>query len=334
VATPVVRRGHARYPVAVDNTLAFMDQASFLWVRASGHVHGVQFIWVYQRDIDVVGLGRTHDNLAHGLIGRRIECSPFPLGRHRWVSCHESPGIDIAPAARTHAALPGWVDERAQIPVDPEFGPCWHLGVLPIEDYGTAVSLVASHTVMDGAGLCLAVRDAVKSGPHDFGYPPPHSRPRRRALAEDARQAARGLPEMAHALAAMTKLAIRNRPRLARPTTPSAPSASDADRDRPVVVPTATVYVDLADWDARAERLGGTSNALFAGFAAKLAEKFGRVRAGDNMVTLTYPVNDRTENDLRANALKGIDFAVDPAPVTADLRRYRLGRGRRRRHRG
>ena len=165
MATPVVRRGHARYPVAVDNTLAFMDQASFLWVRASGHVHGVQFIWVYQRDIDVEGLGRTHDNLAHGLIGRRIECSPFPLGRHRWVSCHESPGIDIAPAARTHAALPGWVDERAQIPVDPEFGPCWHLGVLPIEDYGTAVSLVASHTVMDGAGLCLAVRDAVKGGP-------------------------------------------------------------------------------------------------------------------------------------------------------------------------
>jgi hypothetical protein len=121
----------------------------------------------------------------------------------------------------------------------------------------------------------------------------------------------------------MTKLAVQNRPTLGRPTASSATSAPKRGPDRPVVVPTATVYIDLADWDACAERLGGTSNSLFAGFAAKLAVKFGRVRASDNLVTLNYPVNDRTENDLRANALKGIDFAVDPAPVTADLRKVR-----------
>jgi diacylglycerol O-acyltransferase len=319
MVTPVARRT----PAAVDNTLAFMDHASFVWVRASGHVHGVQFNWVYRRDIDHEGLRRMHDNLAHGLVGRRIERSPVPFGRHRWVSCHELPGIDVHPSADTQSALPRWIEERAEIPVHPELGPGWHLGVLPIKDYGTAVSLVISHTVIDGAGLCLAVRDAVNGIRHDFGYPPPRSRPRRRAMAEDARQAARGLPEVGHALVAMTKLAAANRPTLSRQSASAAPSASKRGPDRPVAVPTATVYIDLADWDTCAERLGGTSNSLFAGFAAKLAEKHGRLRAKDDLVTLNYPVNDRTENDLRANALKGIDFAVDPEPVTVDLRKIR-----------
>jgi hypothetical protein len=180
-----------RRPTSADNILAFMDQASFLWVRASGHVHGIQCTWLYRRDIDLDGLRRVHDNLAHGLLGRRVEPSPFPFGgRHRWVAWPESPGIDIARPARTRAALAEWLDVRARLPVDPEFGPCWHLGVLPIEDYGTAVTLLASHTVADGVGVCLAIADAVKGVRHDFGYPPPRSRLRRRALVEDARHTA------------------------------------------------------------------------------------------------------------------------------------------------
>jgi diacylglycerol O-acyltransferase len=313
-----------RHPTSADNILAFMDQASFLWVRASGHVHGIQCTWLYRRGIDLDALRRVHDNLAHGLLGRRVEPSPFPFGgRHRWVARRESPGIDIVRPARTRAALAEWLDERARLPVDPEFGPCWHLGVLPIEDFGTAVTLLASHTVADGVGVCLAIADAVKGVRHDFGYPPPRSRLRRRALVEDARQTARGLPEVGHALAAMAKLAVQNRPSLGRPGAKAARPAAKVGHDRPVDVPTATVYVDLAQWDARAEHLGGTSNALLAAFAAKLAEKFGRLRESDHRVTLTYPVNDRAENDLRANALRGIDFTVDPSQVTTDLRQIR-----------
>jgi diacylglycerol O-acyltransferase / wax synthase len=317
-----------RHPAPPDNTLAYFDQGSFLWLRASGQSNGAQCTWVYRRAIDFDGLRRTYDNLAYGLLGRRIECSPLPFGRHRWVSWHEPPDIDIGPPVRTRGALTGWIDERAAMPVDPEVGPCWHLGVLPIDDYGTAVSLVASHSVVDGSGFCLAIADAAKGIRHDFGYPPPHSRRRRLALVEDVRQTARNVPEVARALMSMTKLAITELPsvarrRPARSNTLPPLAMPNADDDRPAVVPTATVYVDLADWDARAESLGGTSNSLFAGFAARMAARIGRLRAGDNMVTLAYPINDRAENDLRANALKGIDFAVDPAPVTADLRGIR-----------
>ena len=105
-AKPRSRSEHlANDDVSVDNTLAFMDQASYLWVRASGHVHGIQCTWVYERDIDLDGLRRLRDNLAYGLMGRRVEPSPVPFGRHRWVAWHESPSIDIAQQARARAAL-------------------------------------------------------------------------------------------------------------------------------------------------------------------------------------------------------------------------------------
>jgi diacylglycerol O-acyltransferase len=304
---------------AADNTLAYIDQASFLWVRASGHVHGIQATWVYRRDIDVDGLTQVLDNLAHGLLGRGVERSPLPVGRHRWVTQNNLARIYFAPRVSSRSALADWVVERAEVPIDPERGPGWHVGVLPIDDYGTAVSLVVSHTVIDVMGLCLAVADAVNGVMHDLGYPPPGSRPRGRALRADARQAAKDVPDLLRALAALPKQARRAK---SSPDRPAARAPVGTQADVPVSMPTATVYIDLDAWDDRAEALGGTSNSLFAGFAARLAQRRGRVRA-DGMVNLTYPVNDRTEHDTRANALKSVELVVDPNTVTTDLRAAR-----------
>ncbi|MCV7282689.1 hypothetical protein H7J88_23920 [Mycolicibacterium flavescens] len=304
------------------NTLAFMDQASYLWVRASGHVHAIQLTWVYRREVNLDEIRRTHDALARGIVGRRVEPSRFPGGRHRWVASHDLPGVDIE-KPRTRDGIADWFEERAQRPVDPEFGPVWHLGVLPVTDYGTAVTLIASHTVIDGVGLCGAVIDAVTGVEHDFGYPPPGARTRRQALREDARNTFRGLPQVGRALGAVASVAMQNKPSFSRDKTQRPPKLPKAERKKAVVVPTATVYIDLAQWDSRAEELGGSSNALFAGFAARLGERFGRSHPKTGLVTLNYPVNDRTENDLRANALKGMDFAIDPAGVTEDLRGVR-----------
>lgn len=60
------------------------------------------------------------------------------------------------------------------------------------------------------------------------------------------------------------------------------------------------------------KNLGGTSNSLFAGFAARLGQLLGRVDA-DGLAMLSYPVSDRTEGDTRANALNTVTAIVDRA---------------------
>jgi hypothetical protein len=48
----------------------------------------------------------------------------------------------------------------------------------------------------------------------------------------------------------------------------------------------------------------------------------GRVTV-DGSVNVTVPVNERTPDDTRANAITNVDITVDPAPATTDLREIR-----------
>jgi len=183
-----------------DNRLAYLDQASFLALRATGLGQLVQWVWVYERAVDVDALKRLHRNLGYGLLGRRIERSPLPFGRHRWVATPGGADLGIAEHARPRSELSDWADEQAQLPVDPEWGPGWHLGVQPFTDGSTAVSLVASHCLVDGLGGGLAIADAANGRRHHLGYPPPRSRTRLRAIASDARQTVQDLPAVVGAV--------------------------------------------------------------------------------------------------------------------------------------
>ncbi|MBO0866787.1 MAG: hypothetical protein J2P16_17135 [Mycobacterium sp.] len=305
-----------------------MDQALYLAMRATGREAVVQTVWVYEDAIDVDGLRRFHDNLGYGLLGRRIERSPLPFARGRWVTC-PAPDIDIAESARPRGELSDWADERAQLPLDPESGPGWHLGVLPLTDGSTAVSLVVSHCLVDGLGVGGAIADAVNGKRRDLGYPPPRSRTRLRVLVEDTRQTAQDAPEVVRALVAAAKEG-RKKPAQRRGGTESAAPQriSVADNsDEPVVVPMITIQVDVDEWDARAKSLGGMNHHLVAGFAAKLGERMGRRRSRDGLVTLQMPISDRTEDDTRANALSFVSIEVDPTRVTTDLRGVRVAQG-------
>jgi hypothetical protein len=62
-----------------------MDQVSFLALRTLGYGTLAQVTWLYNRPVNVEGLRRFHHNLGHGLLGRRIERSPLPFARDRWV---------------------------------------------------------------------------------------------------------------------------------------------------------------------------------------------------------------------------------------------------------
>ena len=56
----------------MDNLLAYIDQGSFLALRAFGHEPLGQYVWVYEHDIDIDRLRQLHRNLGDGLLGRRI----------------------------------------------------------------------------------------------------------------------------------------------------------------------------------------------------------------------------------------------------------------------
>jgi hypothetical protein len=304
-----------------DNRLTFLDQAMFLGLRATGQEAVMQCVWVYEHPVDFDELRRFHRDFGFGLAGRRIERSPLPFGRHRWVSSLGPASVlDIAETPRPRAEVGDWADERAQLPVDPEWGPGWHLGVLPMTDGSTAVSLVGSHCLGDGGGAMLTTFEAVKGNRRDIGYPHPGSRTRRRAMAIDARETIQGLPELVRTLAAAAKIAVRRRPD--RTTSPAArPGATGgADGDRNVVVPAVATFIDLDEWDACAKARGGNSYSLVAGFAANLGARLDRRRPADGKVDLVIPINDRmTLDDTRANAVALAHVSVDPTEAIKDL---------------
>ncbi len=308
----------------VDNRLAFLDQASFLRLRATGVDTVGQVTWVYDRPVDLNGLRRFNQNLGRGLLGRRIERSPLPFGRHRWIASHRAPDIDITASPRPRAEISTWMDERGQIPVDPEHGPCWHLGVLPLDDGGTAVSLVTSHTVADGVAVSIAIGEAVKGEVRDFGYPSPRSRSRLRGFVVDALDTLHGLPEAFRAFIACIMILLKrdsdtaNQPK--SPSPPKSPPLSTSrESDKPFIVPSTTLLVDLASWDARALDLGGSSNSLLIALATQLAVLMGRVSPADSTVTISVPVSERSADDTRGNALTAITLRVDSTRATTDL---------------
>ncbi|OBF02855.1 hypothetical protein A5730_22980 [Mycobacterium sp. ACS4054] len=306
----------------MSNLLDLADQTLFLGERATATTSVVQTIWVYDRAVDLDGLRAFYHHLGRGRLRRRIERSPLPFGRHRWVAPTNQSDLEIVATPRPRDGVDAWLDEQAGRRPDAERGPGWHLAVLPLTDGGTAVSLVVTHTLTDGVGLCEALADAACGRDDAIDWPPAGSRPRWRALREDARQTARDTTDVGRAVLAAARMARAGRGAAPggakkRPAPPTGP-------DEPITLPMATVFVDADEWDARASALGGTSNALLAGLAAHLARRVGRV-AADGTVNVGMPVNERTPGDTRANAVVNVDITVDPAPATTDLSEIRAG---------
>jgi hypothetical protein len=247
----------------------------------------------------------------------------LPFGRHRWVSPSDQSDLEIVATPRPREKFDAWLGEQANNPLDAEHGPGWHLAVLPFTDGGAGVSLVISHTLIDGVGLCEALADAASGRQDPIDWPAAASRRRWRAVREDTRQFAGDIPSIGRAVAAAARFARRHRGG-AGPSTqlPGALRSPFVGPDERVALAKATIFVDADEWDARAHSLLGTANALLAGLAAGLARRVGRVD-GDGFATLAIPVNERADGDTRANAITAVDIVVDPATATTDLREIR-----------
>jgi hypothetical protein len=304
----------------MTNILDLADQALFLGERATGVTSVIQCIWVYDRAIDVDGLRRFHHHLLRRRLARRIERSPLPFGRHRWVTSSDSSDIEFTQTPRPREEFDDWLTDQAHTPLDAEHGPGWHLAVVPFTDGGAGVSLVVAHALIDGVGLAMALVEATSGVDDAIMWPPTRSRRRWRALREDARQTARDIPAVGRAARAAIRMARRRRGDAGAPARASKRIECPDER---IVLPSATAFIDASEWDARAQSLGGTSNALLAGLAADAAQRMGRVTVGDGGVLLSIPVNERTDGDTRANAVTNVDVTVDPTNATADLRGIR-----------
>jgi len=304
----------------VDNTLDYTDQASFLGLRALGHGPVIQYTWIYGHDVDLGALRRFHRNLGYGILGRRIERSPLPFGRHRWIAWEGPSDLVVAPAARPRSELTAWSDEQAALPIDPEFGPPWRLAVQLFAGGVTAVTLVVSHTIADGVGIAVSVTDAAKGLTKNLGYPDGGSRTKRQVLLEDSRRTVKALPEMARALRAAVRVARSND----APASAGSHKAVNVGEDprETVTVPSVTAYLDANQWDERAKSLGGTSNSLLLGLVARLGMRLDWVEE-DGTVTLSIPVSERTEGDTRGNALTAVRVTAYPAEINGDLRAVR-----------
>ena len=308
----------------MSNVLGRFDQAFFTGERVTGATGLLQCVWVYDRAIDIEGLRRFHHHLQRGRLSRRIERSPLPFARYRWVSAGGQSDLEIVETPRPREEFDAWLREQATTGLDAEHGPEWHLAVLPFTDGGAVVSLLISHSLTDGVGMCAALSDAA-AGRHDpINWPAAGSRPRWRAIREDARQTVRDIPGIGRAIVTAARMARRGLGGGAGSTAPlpTRPPAPLAGADELITLATATIFVDADAWDTRAESLGGTSNSLLAAVAARLAQRAGRV-AADGSVTVGMPVNERTADDTRANAVTNVDFTVDPAFATTDLREIR-----------
>ncbi|MGV0804430.1 hypothetical protein [Mycolicibacterium setense] len=307
----------------MSNVLDLLDQTMYDMEQATGSKTLLQGVWVYDRPIDIDGLRQFHRHLERGRLSRCIARSPLPFGRHRWVAPDILPELEIVEPARPREEFDAWLDEQVNSPLDCEHGPGWHLAVLPFTDGGTGVSLVVSHCLTDGVGLGQALADAACGRDDPISWPSTASRGRLRAVREDTGQTVRDFPAIGRAIAAAIRFGQqgRNGAATARPPTTTSP-APPPEADDTHLLPTATIFVDAEEWDARANALGGTRNTLLVGLAARLAQRAGRV-AADGSVVVTLPVNQRTAVDTRANAIGGVRATVDPASATTDLTEIR-----------
>lgn len=303
-----------------DNRLALLDQAFYEGHRAAGQREVMQVGWVYERPVDLDRLRQFQDSLSEGLLGRLIERSPLPFGRHRWVTAPRSRRLGIAAGARPRAQVCDWFDECTQLPVDPEAGPGFRIDILPLTDGSTAVSLVLSHYVIDGIGGALAVTEAVLGMPRDLGYPTPRSRTRRRAIVQDLREAVQEIPAVTRSFVAAIREARRRRDEDGRSAPSRRRTVSVCNPDEPVIAPSVWIRFAQDEWNTRAAALGGTHSTLAAAFTARLDERMRRQHGGVDGVPVLLTVNDRTTgDDARAIAVKFVRARIDTAQVTTDL---------------
>jgi diacylglycerol O-acyltransferase len=294
----------------VSDVLSYTDQGSFVSLRGLGHHPIIHFNWVYPHLLDESEVEQFNVRLAQGFLGRLLQRSPLPWGRHRWVA-------NLVPAPVTWFrdpippdALPKWRNSLLDLLVDPEYGPGWRLAVQSLEGGGSALSLLISHTIADATAAAQAISDAVDNKYVAPGFPAPSARWSPARLVRDSLESARALPDVWCAL--MTVLRTEWTKSRRDSTTSFCLRRLGREIPDPIVsVPLVYVAIDKKVCEDRSEDLGIKINTLLTAFAARLAFRIGRLDT-TGCVELVLPVSIREPGDWRGNALQAATLRVDP----------------------
>jgi diacylglycerol O-acyltransferase len=265
--------------------VSFADQGMYLGHRA-GAQQVIQLMWRYRRPVDLAGLTRFRDNIAHGRMAHLIRPALLPFGRHQWAKAPApSSAFEIPATPLPSTEIQAWADAQVELPLDPAHGPGWTFTAQPFSDGSTVISLVVSHCLADGMATALAVGEAAR-GERII----PYISPAQTTAATLAAELLRFVQDTPATLRALGQLMRTTRISRAILKTPVATKEMD---ERTASLPSVFVRVPTSIWDEKARSLGANRLTLVTAMAAAFAEALGRVRGND--VTLLIPVNQRDE---------------------------------------
>lgn len=299
-----------RADASANDVLGYLDQAFFASLRALGRQPIDYYLWLYRHPLDEASVNRFNQRLAQGFLGRLLQRSPLPWGRHRWVANPVPAPVTWYPDSLPVESLPAWRNSLVELPLDPEHGPGWRLAVQPLVDGGAALALLVSHTIADGKATNQAITDAVAGRPFEPGFPPPSKRWSPANVVRDSMESLRALPDVWRALKALVRQPKAD-PRLAAPAAEPRPWSEGTTGESVEMLPLAQVIMDQQACEARAAKLGVKSNTLVTAVAVQLAFRLGRLGVG-RLVELVLPVSDRQPGDWRGNALRTVTIPADP----------------------
>lgn len=289
--------------------LTDMDCAHARMQEAVG-VSAIQLLWRYDRPLDTAAIEKFHDALVHGRLARVVARATVAAAGDRWTSDARFAPLLIDPEPVATDALMDWIDARGSADLAAYGGPAWRLTATALDDGGAIVSLLVSHAISDALGIVQAVVDAAAGKSVDLDYASDDFG-QGRLLAEDAAAAARQFARVA---------ALRREHRgAAQPSNSEPDPVVDAPEPSELPgdfrVPRAIAVVPTHEWHAAAAARGGTATTLGVGVAAGLAALAGRTTV-DGVAYIGMPVSVRSgPTDLRANAVRGIRFALDTATL-------------------
>lgn len=294
---------------APSNRLGYDDEVFLRMATVIGMPVVAQNAWRFPTEIPVAEVERVSAALARGPLNRLVVRSRVPAARSRYVRSSARAPLAVHPERLAPEAVMAWLDEVAQIELDPLEGPGWALAMAYTTDGRTIVSFNVSHVVADGKLKHDALIDA-SLGEVRPQLPVDDLAAVQVRLVDDLRDAA-GMLRKAYA----GLRAARKTGRL-----PKIDAQLSGDRPLPEERPDdgvrhriAKVVADcpVEDWRAAATAGGGTANGLFVAITVEVLLAAGIAEAG-RPVAVSLPVSMRGDRtDLRSNATSGVTIAVD-----------------------